>query len=89
MYQQQSNSCLNPQAQIDVLRQQLQTSYIATQNYVPTTAAGERAREYELAQQAELLQQLQTNVYGDVDYNYVQGKLAEIEQEKLRLELEQ
>jgi len=61
---------------------------VATQNYIPTTAAAERAREYELAQQASLLQQIQTNQYGSVDYSYVQGKLAEIEQEKRRIELE-
>ena len=70
------------------MRNQLQTRYVATQNYIPTTAAAERAREYELAQQASLLQQIQTNQYGSVDYSYVQGKLAEIEQEKRRIELE-
>jgi len=56
---------------------------------VPTNAAAERAREYELAQQGILLQQIETNQYGEIDYAFVQAKLQEIEQEKIRLELEQ
>lgn len=56
---------------------------------MPTNAAAERAREYELHQQAALLQQIETSQYGEIDYAFVQAKLHEIEQEKIRLELEQ
>ena len=82
------NTCLNAQSQLGVLRQQVQRQYVATQNYVPTTAAAERAREYELAQQAALISRLQTDNFGGVDYAYVTSKLAEIEEEKRRIELE-
>lgn len=71
------------------MTKELRHQYHATKNYVPTNAAAERAREYELHQQAALLQKIETAQYGEIDYAFVQAKLQEIEQEKIRLELEQ